>query len=75
MNFMPCPSTGLLLAKGVAPPDFGVSEKRTKREIDILIPKSLYISCAVSKFYRTEIEIWAGFWPVGSTERKLFGRL
>ena len=33
-------------------------------------PKSLYISCAVSKFYETEIEIWAGFGPVGSNEKK-----
>jgi hypothetical protein len=25
----------------------------------------------VSNFYRTEIEIWAGFGPVGSTEKKI----
>ena len=37
-------------------------------------PKSSYISCAVSKFYGTEIEICAGFWPVGSNEKKI-GRL
>ena len=30
--------------------------------------KSLYISSTVSNFYRTEIEIWAGFGPVGNTE-------
>ena len=30
--------------------------------------KSLYISPAVSHFYGTEYEIWAGFGPVGSTE-------
>jgi hypothetical protein len=29
-------------------------------------PKSLYIS----NFYGTEIEIWAGFGPVGNTEKK-----
>ena len=29
---------------------------------------SLYISHAVSYFYVTEYEIWAGFEPVGSTE-------
>ena len=32
-------------------------------------PKSLSISCAVSNFYGTEIEIWAGFGPVGITEK------
>jgi hypothetical protein len=31
----------------------------------------LYISCVVSNFYETEIEIWAGFGPVGNTEKKL----
>ena len=35
------------------------------------LPKSLYISCAVNNFYGTEIEIWAGFGPVGSTEKNL----
>ena len=34
-----------------------------------LCPKSLHISCAVSNFYGTEIEIRAGFGPVGSTEK------
>ena len=28
--------------------------------------KSLYISRAVSNYYGTEIEIWAGFGPVGN---------
>ena len=32
--------------------------------------KSLYISPAVNNFYETEIEIWAGFGPDGSTEKK-----
>ena len=32
--------------------------------------KSSYISCTMSTFYGTEIEIWAGFGPVGSTEKK-----
>ena len=31
---------------------------------------SLYISHAASNFYGTEIEIWAGFGPFGSTEKK-----
>ena len=35
--------------------------------------KSLYISRAVSNFYGTEIEICAGFGPVGSTEKKMWG--
>ena len=30
-----------------------------------------YISHAVSNVYGTEIEIWAGFGPVGNTEKKL----
>jgi hypothetical protein len=34
-------------------------------------PKSLYISHAVSNFFGTEIEICAGFGPVGSTEKKI----
>ena len=37
---------------------------------DILLPKSICISRAVSNFYGTEIEIWAGFGPVGNTEKK-----
>ena len=32
-------------------------------------PKSLSISYAVSNFNGTEVEIWAGFGPVGSTEK------
>ena len=28
-------------------------------------------SCLVSNFYRTEIEIWAGFGPVGNTEKNI----
>ena len=30
--------------------------------------KPLYRSCAGSNFYGTDIEIWAGFGPVGSTD-------
>ena len=34
--------------------------------------KSLYyISHGLSNFYGTEIEIWAGFGPVGITEKKI----
>ena len=32
--------------------------------------KSLYISPVVSTFYGTDIEIWAGFGSVRSTEKK-----
>ena len=32
--------------------------------------KRLYRSCAGIHFYRTENEIWAGFGPVGNTEKK-----
>ena len=35
--------------------------------------KSLYRSPAVGDFYGTGIEIWAGFAPVSSTEKKRFG--
>ena len=35
----------------------------------LYLPKSLYISHVVSNFYWTEIEIWAGFGPVGNTEK------
>ena len=35
--------------------------------------KSLYISPSVSNFYGKEIEIWAGFEPVGNTEIKIWG--
>ena len=37
----------------------------------LLQPKSLYISDAVNNFYEIEFEIWAGFGPVGSTEKKI----
>ena len=33
--------------------------------------KSLYISRAVSNCYGTEMEIWAGFGPVGNIEKNL----
>ena len=33
------------------------------------LPKSLYISWVLSNFYGTKIEIWAGFGPVGNTEK------
>ena len=33
--------------------------------------KSLYRSRAERHFYGTENEIWAGFWPVGNTEKKI----
>ena len=32
----------------------------------MLWPKSLYVSCFLSNFYAIEIEIWAGFGPVGN---------
>ena len=34
-----------------------------------LDPKSLWRTPAVGDFYGTEIEIWAGFGPVGITEK------
>ena len=34
-----------------------------------LASKLLYISCVVSNFHETEFEIWAGFGPVGITEK------
>ena len=38
-------------------------------ELMTMHTKSLYISRAVSNFYGTEIEIWAGFGPVGNNEK------
>ena len=40
------------------------------KEFKWLQPKSLYKSCAGRLFYGTENEIWAGFRPVGSAEKK-----
>ena len=37
--------------------------------------KSLYRSPTRRRFYGTENEIWAGFGPVGNTEKKIGGRL
>ena len=37
-------------------------------ELHLLHTISLYISCTVSNFHGTEIEIWADFGPVGNTE-------
>ena len=34
----------------------------------LLLSHNIYISRAVSHFYRTEYKIWAGFGPDGSTE-------
>ena len=31
--------------------------------------KSLYLSCVVSNFHETEIDIWAGFGPVCNTKK------
>ena len=41
------------------------------QQTDWFYTKSLYISPAASNFYGTGIEIWAGFGPVGNTEKKL----
>ena len=37
--------------------------------------KSLYKSCAGRHFYGRENVIWAGFGPVGNTEKKMLGQL
>ena len=42
---------------------------------ETLQPKSLERSPAVGDFYGTGIEIWAGFGPIGSTEKKGLGLL
>ena len=36
------------------------------------ISKSLYISRAVINVYGTGIEFWAGFWPFGNNEKKVW---
>ena len=38
----------------------------------ILETKSLHISHAESNYYGTEMEIWAGFGPIGNTEKKIW---
>ena len=40
-----------------------------------LLPKSLYRNRTGRHFYGTENEIWAGFRPVGNTEKKIGGWL
>ena len=45
---------------------FGLSGGRWQQQSE---KKSLYISPGVSNFYETEIEIWAGFGPVGNAEK------
>ena len=52
-----------------------VAEKHRTRGCAAFHPKSLYISYPVSYLYEREIEIWAGFGPVGNTEKKWEGRL
>ena len=48
-------------------------QNRDVTTVEWLLPKSLYRSCAGRHFYGTENEIWAGFRPVGNTEKKLGG--
>ena len=43
--------------------------------LSIVRPKSLFGSCAGTHFYGTENVIWAGFGPIGNTEKKSLGRL
>ena len=37
--------------------------------------KSLYRSRVGRHFYGTENVIWAGFWPIGNTEKTNFGQI
>ena len=47
-----------------------VSLKQNDSMLQIMVgAKSLYISHAVSNFFRTGIEIWPGFVPVCNTEK------
>ena len=39
-----------------------------------LLPKSLYRSRTGRHFYGTENEIWAGFGPVGNTEKTIWAK-
>ena len=48
-----------------------VAEKSINRGCAAFHPKSLYISHPESNFDGTEIQIWAGFGPVGNTEKKI----
>ena len=53
-------------------------EKSLKPKVKVkllLTPKSLYRCRAERHFYGTENVIWAGFGPIGNTEKKSLGRL
>ena len=47
-------------------------EPSIKPQLSRRTTKSLYISHVVSIFYKTEIEVWVGFGPVGSTENEIW---
>ena len=49
-------------------------KKKNLLKLDKHEPNSLYRSPAVGDLYGTGIKIWAGFGPVGITEKKYLGR-
>ena len=48
-------------------------KKKNLLKLDKHEPNSLYRCPAVGDLYGTGIKIWAGFGPVGITEKKIFG--
>ena len=49
---------------------YGIRRVGSKIKREMMGPKSLYRSRAGRHFYRTENVIWAGFGPIGNTEKK-----
>ena len=58
----------------VPPYDFFLHFQGRRRLVG-MIGKVIIEKSVVRDFYGTGIEIWAGFWPIGSTEKKDLGRL
>ena len=55
----------------ILPLPFNLVSVTVRSAVIHLQPKPLYISRAMRNFYGTENEIWAGFGPVGNTEKKI----
>ena len=49
-----------------------IALKNNIKDYSSLIQSHYYINLVASNFYGTEIEIWDGFGPVGSNEKKIW---
>ena len=61
--------------KNKQPSNENEAENEDGENPDDIQANSLYRSRAGSHFYGTEYQIWAGFGPVGNTEKKITGPL